>query len=412
MSTKSDAPTFRADSKEQGGRSTSSVASESAPKSPVYELEAKIDKSKNTVLIWNLEEVLLIFGNSLTRRARKACSSKNKLKEEAISVSRRMEKFISELATSNFFFKQLSDFEPVTISSMLQFDDQKDLTDYDFRDDDLRSRNPTSQDRTRAAYRFRKIEEFYETKDISRRISADLYRDLTKTYEQIEKLSEGWINYARQAIKAALERSNVTNIFITSGNLVSSIAKLVAFRFQDIVRINDLYSYSATGKKVVMDEIKDTYPHSEIVLLGDVEDEALCRQKGIPFRRISGLDELKQLHTWIIGDLVVASSTQSSLKSEKQSMKSIPESPKPAQLRTPRDKTPADNGDFDFLELDSKPNSAHSTGKPLGYEPYTPLTTDLQNIYPKYGDFPESDDSSVNLNTEAPMEEWSEELFQ
>lgn len=41
------------------------------------------------------------------------------------------------------------------MEEMAQYDDKRDLTDYNFQKDGMRARNPNSDDKRKASYRFR-----------------------------------------------------------------------------------------------------------------------------------------------------------------------------------------------------------------------------------------------------------------
>lgn len=202
----------------------------------------------------------------------------------------------------------------VTANSMLQFDDQRDLSRYDFQADDLRSRQPSSQDRTKAAYRFRYISHSLFL------IPIEKYVNNMKIQIFLEESHRIWIGRSERhstrlkiwlmvgsTMQDKLSMHHLTGILRSLGLKVldqtwwtfSSLRTTWSLQLQSWLRSVSMRKWrsivcTATlplvcefitsillnwiGKRSVIDEIRDTYPGADLVMIGDLEDEELCHQ--------------------------------------------------------------------------------------------------------------------------------------
>lgn len=168
------------------------------------------------VFIWNLDESLLVFNSNVKD------SQKIRTKEALSSLSSKLSSLTQDILNTYMYYKQIQEFEPgkspfdclcnplATMEEMAQYDDKRDLSDYNFQKDGLRSRNPNSDDKRKASYRFRyaprkfptsrKIRELYESRKFTSKHEAEsLVRDM-------DKISKGWFSTGRSIIRELTQR--------------------------------------------------------------------------------------------------------------------------------------------------------------------------------------------------------------
>jgi len=246
-----------------------------------------------------LDETLIIFNSLLTEEF---ASKRNKNTTIATALGNRISNLIRDITYNHFFCKQIEDYDHIMIKadSLCSFDDERELRQYDFSEPVIRPDG--SIDYCKISYRYRFIRDVYNgIIDIRSLLSSTGVHEVNTLYSEIDKFTTGWLGRGKNLLKLAMEKKEVLNVLITSGQLVPTIAKMIAYRLNDIIPIQNIYSSSTVGKHWCLNKIKSQYKNAKFIVIGDGNEERdMSILENIPFYKISDSCDLLKLHSKLL----------------------------------------------------------------------------------------------------------------
>jgi eyes absent family protein 4 len=75
-----------------------------------------------------------------------------------------------------------------------------------------------------------------------------------------------------------LYSKRITNLVITSGQLIPTLAKLIIFRLAEYIPIENVYSTRSLGKRACINKIREKHNNKLLVIAYDKEDEQFCKE--------------------------------------------------------------------------------------------------------------------------------------
>ncbi|PKI46894.1 hypothetical protein CRG98_032705 [Punica granatum] len=214
---------------------------------------------------------------------------------KGLEIGKMWEKLILDLCDGYFFYEQIENFNEPFLEASRQFDDGRDLSDYDFHNDGF---SPPYDDinKRKLAYRLRFIASMYE-RGLENIFDRDMKDHWEALYEMTDKYTDGWLSSARSFLEQCssgtedpilrLDTSNHIssdgnklhhiNVLVTSGSLIPSLAKCLLFRLDKLINHVDVYSSWEVGKLQCFKWIKERFsgPNVKFCVIGDGWEE--CR---------------------------------------------------------------------------------------------------------------------------------------
>lgn len=265
------------------------------------------------VLIWDLDETLIIFNSLLDRSFTPvSCAATNRralkgllpplleLREMAAErerLARGWETLVLSVCDSHFFFRELEACEATTLTDLSADDDGARLESYDWSEDAIgrlaSHRFATSrcaaaagapgadeaalalspaERRRLTAYRLRVAGERYAQGSPLRGAEAATWHRL---YADTDAFSQSWLQAGRQAVAQAAE-AGFENVLVTAGCLLPTLAKLVLFKLDGLFKApHAVLSARGEGKAACFARIAARFgPDARFVVIGDGCEEA------------------------------------------------------------------------------------------------------------------------------------------
>ncbi|XP_037076828.1 eyes absent homolog 2-like [Pollicipes pollicipes] len=296
--------------------------------SPDDELAQKIDR----IFIWDLDETIIVFHSLLTGQY-----ARENGKDQAMcsQIGSNLETLVFTTGEELFFLKELDvDSQYPThvanIDDLRAEDNNQDLSNYNFLADGLAStlgvptaplgyslaRNNVSADIARKlAFRHRRVKELY---NMYRNNVAELFRahlhgrhpsfehTWTKTRQDLEMETNGWLTQACSCLKLIQERKQCTNVMVTRNMLMTTFAKTVVFGLADCFEPENIFSAYKVGFESCLNTIRQKYAEKHgreviCVIIGkpDKPDSpsiiTAARQFGMPYFPINSDKDLLAL---------------------------------------------------------------------------------------------------------------------
>ncbi|KAL6778635.1 EYA1 [Auxenochlorella protothecoides x Auxenochlorella symbiontica] len=287
-----------------------------SPDSKKARTHAQASPPPPVVLVWDIDETLVIFNSLQNGEWERAHSDSGA--GEAQALGSQWSSAVLDLADSHLFYKQLETHGVMSLEDAAAADDGRDLASYDF-DGDVVGRiqscegpAPASNDPgpctppPEAAYRYR---------EAHRRYSLGLLADAAlpssdRLWHATDTLAAGWLTAAQGLLAACLAHlpvllgaalgtpshagvrdhlPQVRHVAVTSSDLLPSLAKLALFRLDRFFAGRDVLSSRVHGKLECFARLRDRFPGSAaFVAIGDGrEEEAAAAALGWPFIKVS-----------------------------------------------------------------------------------------------------------------------------
>ncbi|KAK4260258.1 hypothetical protein QN277_003400 [Acacia crassicarpa] len=245
------------------------------------------------VYIWDMDETLILL-NSLLKESYAEAFNGMKDVQKGVEIGRMWEKLILQLCDDYFFYEQIENYNKPFLDIMSQYDDGRDLSDYDFNQDGL---GPPHDDdnKRKLAYRHRVIAQKYKLglKNLLDQETVTLWDQL---YETTDAYTDRWLSSARAFLKECLgenkdadssvalpetsaDSTNTTrqhvNVLVTSGSLIPTLVKCMLFRIDSLLTHENIYSSWDVGKVQCFRWIKERFDHSNVrfCVIGDGWEE-------------------------------------------------------------------------------------------------------------------------------------------
>eukprot|EP00191_Tetraselmis_sp_GSL018_P014172 CAMPEP_0177589212 /NCGR_PEP_ID=MMETSP0419_2-20121207/6672_1 /TAXON_ID=582737 /ORGANISM="Tetraselmis sp., Strain GSL018" /LENGTH=300 /DNA_ID=CAMNT_0019079529 /DNA_START=132 /DNA_END=1034 /DNA_ORIENTATION=- len=243
------------------------------------------------VVVWDLDETLILFHSLLTSEFSKANPSCHA--GEAFSLGQKWQDAILDLSDAKLFYAELEGICLSNISDIEPFDDGEELAEEDVQ-------NNAPQELFRfpckgVAQRIRKCciryLEGLETLSGDKR-EFDYWSSI---YIDTDVAVGGWLSHARKLLRGVTEQADsdggeqVHMVVVTLGELVPTLAKLLLFKLSEFFEPGSVYCAREVGKEQCFRKIRNIFPPSSaFAVVGDSpEEEAAARALSWPFLRIA-----------------------------------------------------------------------------------------------------------------------------
>ncbi|MCO5582360.1 hypothetical protein L7F22_036254 [Adiantum nelumboides] len=239
------------------------------------------------VLVWDLDETLIIFQTLTTGRFALLFQGAKDLRL-SVKLGRRWEKLIIQICDNYFFYEQVEDFNEPNLEAWKKFDDGRDLSTYDFSSDGLGETKDIANNQ-KLAYRHRWISELY-LQGLETLLTAEQLQEWQELYELTDSHTDGWLTAGRTILQSCVESSasetdancsmglgftSLVNVLVTSGSLVPSLVKILLFKLNKFFSYEHVYSSTEVGKLQCFYWIRQRFvnPRSKFCVIGDGLDE-------------------------------------------------------------------------------------------------------------------------------------------
>ncbi|KAG5040508.1 hypothetical protein GLYMA_05G112400v4 [Glycine max] len=243
------------------------------------------------VYVWDMDETLVLL-NSLLKSSYAEAFNGLKDVQKGVEIGRTWENLILQICDDYFFYEQIENYNKPFLDALAQYDDGRDLSDYDFNEDELVSPHDDANKR-KLAYRHRVIAQKYlqGLRNILDNKTIKLWDEL---YDKTDEYTDRWLSSARTFLKEcsgedkdavysiafANTSSNSTNakhvnVLVTSGSLVPSLVKCMLFHLDSLITHGNVYSSWEVGKIQCFRWIKERFNHPNVrfCVIGDGWEE-------------------------------------------------------------------------------------------------------------------------------------------
>lgn len=285
-----------------------------------------VEKPQQTIVyIWDMDETLILLKSLLDGTFAQAF---NGLKDsrKGIEIGRYWEDHILQVCDKFFFYEQIESYNEPFLSALEEYDDGKDLKDYDF-DNDGFTQPYDDANKRKLAYRHRAITEKYK-KGLRDVLDQELMKYWDDLYNLTDSYTDGWLSSGRAfleeisgsnkvAIADSLSSESASpseircqhiNVLVTSGSLIPSLVKCMLFRLDDLILHENVYSSWEVGKLQCFKWIKERFggPAVRFCVIGDGMEECDAAQRmNWPFVKIdlhpNGPNRFPGLTTRMVG---------------------------------------------------------------------------------------------------------------
>ncbi|KAF3789293.1 Eyes absent-like protein 4 [Nymphaea thermarum] len=260
---------------------------------------------KRTIYVWDMDETLILLKSLLNGTYGEAFNGSKDI-QKGMELGKCWEKHILHVCDSFFFYEQVEDFNEPFLDSLSEYDDGRDLSDYDFNKDGF-SHCYDDANKKKLAYRYRIIAKRYAQglHEVLDQETIKLWDDL---YDLTDSYTDGWLSSARTILaqcrenvpaKAHLSRDGAdiidevegrcVNVLVTSGALIPSLVKCLLFRLNDFIPARNVYSSWDVGKPQCFSWIKARFsnPHDRFCVIGNgIEECQAAETMNWPFVEI------------------------------------------------------------------------------------------------------------------------------
>ncbi|KAI3851658.1 hypothetical protein MKX03_022303 [Papaver bracteatum] len=252
---------------------------------------------KMNVYIWDMDETLILLKSLLNGTYAEGFNGSKDV-QKGIDIGKMWEKHILQICDDYFFYEQIENYNKPLLDSLSEYDDGKDLSDYDFSKDGISSPHD-DLNKKKLAYRHRIIGHKYE-QGLRNVIDQDTMKQLDDLYELTDSYTDRWLSSARAFLEQSSEGKNSTphlaaanrvtessdsksdkvNILVTAGSLIPSLVKCFLFRLDDLIMHQNVYSSWDVGKPKCFSWIKDCFngPNVQFCVIGDGWEECEAAQ--------------------------------------------------------------------------------------------------------------------------------------
>lgn len=243
------------------------------------------------VYIWDMDETLILLKSLLNGTYAEAFNGSKNIKE-GLEIGKMWEKHILDLCDNHFFYEEIENYNEPFLSSLSQYDDGQDLSNYDFNQDGF---GPPKDDanKRKLAYRHRVIAQKYE-QGLSSVFDQETIKHWDDLYNTTDAYTDGWLSSARtfleecsagkektsdatadQIADSVAAKSQHINVLVTSGSLIPSLVKCLLFRLDNLITHGNVYSSWEVGKRQCFQWIKGRFnsPNVRFCVIGDGWEE-------------------------------------------------------------------------------------------------------------------------------------------
>ncbi|WOL13230.1 hypothetical protein Cni_G21999 [Canna indica] len=276
------------------------------PKVILQDSKSSKTSKPTTVYIWDMDETLILL-KSLLDGTYAGVFNGLKDTRKCFEIGKHWENHILQLSDDFFFYEQIENYNEPFLDALSEYDDGRDLSNYDFKNDGLSSPYDDPNKR-KLAYRHRIIAEKYSQglHKVLDEHKIKLWNDL---YSLTDSYTDGWLSSAHAVLEQTSEKTNLSasdlsaevapasiptickniNVLVTSGSLIPSLAKCLLYRLDDVITANNVYSSWEVGKFQCFSWIKERFggPDVRFCAIGDgIEECEAAEAMTWPFIKI------------------------------------------------------------------------------------------------------------------------------
>ncbi|KAL6979841.1 protein-tyrosine-phosphatase [Sarracenia purpurea var. burkii] len=249
------------------------------------------------VYIWDMDETLILLKSLLNGTYAEAFNGLKDV-QKGVEIGELWEKHILQVCDDYFFYEQIENCNTPFLDAFSQYDDGRDLSDYDFNQDGI---GPPYDDinKRKLAYRHRVIAQKYK-EGLRGIFDRDLMKSWDDLYDATDSYTDRWFSSARACLKqcsdgnkeltsGAVSADGIggssanfqhVNILVTSGSLIPSLVKCLLFRLDDLITYENVYSSWEVGKLQCFSWIRERFnlPNVQFCVIGDGWEECEAAQ--------------------------------------------------------------------------------------------------------------------------------------
>lgn len=244
------------------------------------------DKMLN-VYIWDMDETLILLKSLINKTYAEAFNGSKDV-QKGVRIGELWEKHILQVCDDYFFYEQIENCNAPFVDAFSQYDDGRDLSDYDFKQDGF---SPPCDDinKRKLAYRHRVIAEKYK-KGLSSIFDQEMMEFWNNIYGVTDSYTDGWLSSARACLEECSSGDSAVganespyqsiHVMVTSGSLIPSLVKCLLFRLDHFITYENVYSSWDVGKLKCFSLIKERFdgPNVRFCAIGDGWEECEAAQ--------------------------------------------------------------------------------------------------------------------------------------
>ncbi|CAB4309680.1 unnamed protein product [Prunus armeniaca] len=257
--------------------------------------QSRMDQKIN-VYIWDMDETLILLKSLLNGTYAEAFNGLKNI-QEGVEIGKMWEKHILALCDDHFFYEQIENYNKSSLDALSQYDDGRNLSDYDFNQDGFGPPYDDSNNR-KLAYRHRFIAHRYK-QGLHSFLNQEMIKDLDELYDMTDKYTDRWLSSARiflEECSAGHKKTSLVaadginessaskyqhiNLLVTSGSLIPSLVKCLLFKLNNMITDENVYSSWEVGKLQCFQQIKVRFNHPNVrfCVIGDGWEECEAAQ--------------------------------------------------------------------------------------------------------------------------------------
>lgn len=241
------------------------------------------------VYVWDMDETLILLKSLITETYAKAFNGLKDVKK-GVEIGRTWENHILQVCDESFFYEQIENCNKPFLDALSQYDDGRDLSDYNFTEDEFGSSLDDINNR-KLAYRHRLVAEKYK-KGLRSILDENMIKSWENLYEETDSFTDKWLSSARACLEQCSAGNKETslvggvsdctntriehvNLLVTSGSLIPSLVKCLLFRLDDLIPYENVYSSWEVGKLQCFSWIKERFSGQNVqfCVIGDGWEE-------------------------------------------------------------------------------------------------------------------------------------------
>ncbi|XP_077244940.1 protein phosphatase EYA-like [Tasmannia lanceolata] len=254
---------------------------------------------KINVYIWDMDETLILLKSLLNGTYAVAFNGLKDL-QKGIEIGKCWEKHILQVCDDFFLYEQIENYNEPFLGALSDYDDGRDLSNYDFNNDGF-SAPYDDPNKRKLAYRHRLIAQKY-AQGLHRVLDQEMVKLWDNLYNLTDSYTDRWLSSARNFLElvsggskdstphlvspegatgSSVMKCRNINVLVTSGSLVPSLVKCLLFRLDDLFVHGNVYSSWEVGKFQCFSWIKERFGSSstQFCVIGDGLEECEAAEK-------------------------------------------------------------------------------------------------------------------------------------